>query len=265
MRYSLLLVLMLLPGRAFSQTVAGTPLMCEGLAKLVIPNTTITLAQPVAAGAFLPPTPVGAGAGRGRGQMIPGVPGRVTAAAAGLGLGYNGGRGVPPFSTLPAFCRIAAMLKPSPSSDIHMEAWLPVTGWNGHFRGTSPNGLGGNINYTAMSVGLTDGFAVVSMDTGHQGASQGNDIAWMLNPEKITDFAGRAMHEATVAGKALTTAYYGNSAKYSYMIECGGGTNAAMHELQKYPTDYNGIVVGGFAAHWSRQIFAQMWPWLATR
>ena len=40
-----------------------------------------------------------------------------------------------------------------------MEMWLPITDWNGHFRGTSPNGLGGVINYNAMAVGLSDGFA----------------------------------------------------------------------------------------------------------
>ena len=48
------------------------------------------------------------------------------------------------------------------------------------------------------------------------------------------------------------------------MIECGGGSAAALHEVQKYPTDYNGVVVGGHAAHLTRQIFGQLWLWLAT-
>ena len=137
---------------------------------------------------------------------------------------------------------------------------MPIAGWNGHFRGTSPNGLGGVINYNAMGVGLTDGFAVASTDTGHQGG----DTAWMQVPDKVTDFAGRAMHETTVVGKALTTAYYGTAPKYSYMIECGGGSAAALHEVQKYPADYNGVVVGGHAAHLTRQIFGQLWLWQAT-
>ena len=59
--------------------------------------------------------------------------------------------------------------------------------------------LGGIINYNAMGVGLTDGFAVASTDTGHEGG----DTAWMQMPDKVTDFAGRAMHETTVAGKAI--------------------------------------------------------------
>ncbi len=214
----------------------------------------------------MPPlNPAAAGAGgssafAGTLGPVPDVPGRVTANTAGLGLGYNGGRGIPAFTTLPAFCRVTATLKPSRSSDIRMELWMPVAGWNGLFRGTSPNGLGGIVNYNAMAVGLTDGFAVASTDTGHQGG----DIGWMQVPEKVTDFAGRAMHETTAVGKAVAAAYYGAVPKYSYMIECGGGSAAALHEVQKYPADFNGVVVGGHAAHLTRQIFGQLWLWQAA-
>jgi len=57
---------------------------CEGLAMLKLPNTTITLAQTVAAGAFTPPA------------------------------GTRGGQ----FNDLPAFCRVQATLKPSSDSAI---------------------------------------------------------------------------------------------------------------------------------------------------
>jgi feruloyl esterase len=260
-----LLAIVLLPGAATAQPPRPAS-ACERIASLALPNTTITQVQVVNAGAFAPPVNPSARGGGGSSAFagtlgpVPDVPGRVTANTAGLGLGYNGGRGIPPFSALPAFCRVAATLKPSPSSDVRMEMWLPVAGWNGHFRGTSPNGLGGVVNYNAMGVGLTDGFAVASTDTGHQGG----DTAWMLNAEKVTDFAGRAMHETTIAGKALATAYYGAAPKYSYMIECGGGSAAALHEVQKYPADYNGVVVGGHAAHLTRQIFGQLWLWMAA-
>src|SRR5436305_11604520 len=72
------------------------------------------------------------------------------------------------------------------------------------------------------------------------------------------------MHETTVAGKALATAYYGTAPQYSYMLECGGGSAAALHEVQKYPADYDGVVVGGHAAHLTRQIFGQLWLWMAA-
>lgn len=261
-----ILTILLAPGVAAAQTPVRAPAMCERLASLSLPNTTITLAQVVEAGGFtVPANPAGRGGGgssalAGTLGAVPDVPGRVTANTAGLGLGYNGGRGIPPFRTLPAFCRVAATLKPSAASDIRMELWLPTVGWNGNFRGTSPNGLGGVLNYNAMGVGLVDGFAVASTDTGHQGG----DTAWMHVPDKVTDFAGRAMHETTVVGKALAEAYYGAASRFSYMIECGGGSAAALHEVQKYPADYNGVVVGGHAAHLTRQIFGQFWLWEAT-
>src|SRR5207244_4755336 len=113
---------------------------------------------------------------------------------------------------------------------MHQEMGMPRTGGNGQCRGTSPNGLGGVINYNAMGVGLMEGFAVASTDTGHEGG----DTAWMQAPDKVTDFAGRAMHETTVAGKAFATDYYGTAPKYAYMIECGGGSAAALHEVQQY-------------------------------
>jgi feruloyl esterase len=265
MRRLLVLTIMLVPGVATAQSAQQTLGQCERLASLSLPNAAITLAQVVNAGAFAVPRSApreggGSSALAGTIGPVPDVPGRVTANTAGLGLGYNGGKGIPLFSTLPAFCRVAATLKPSPSSDIRMEMWMPVAGWNGNFRGTSPNGLGGVLNYNAMGVGLTDGFAIASTDTGHQGG----DTAWMRDPEKLTDFAGRAMHETTVAGKALATAYYGTAPKYSYMIECGGGSAAALHEVQKFPADYNGVVVGGHAAHLTRQIFGQLWLWMAA-
>jgi feruloyl esterase len=264
MRCVFLLTAVLVPGAAIAQHAPQVSAACERLASLSLPNTTITLAQVVSGGFKAPPNPAGPSGGSsalaGTLGPVPAVPGRVTPNSAGLGLGYNGGRGIPPFSSLPAFCRVAATLKPSAASDVRMEAWMPVAGWNGHFRGTSPNGLGGVLNYNAMAVGLSDGFAVASTDTGHQGG----DTAWMRIPDRVTDFAGRAMHETTVVGKALTAAYYGVPARYSYMIECGGGSAAALHEVQKYPADYNGVVVGGHAAHLTRQIFGQLWLWLAA-
>jgi feruloyl esterase len=263
---AIVLTIAFAPGRALAQSAARTPAACQALASLSLPNAAVTLTQVVNAGAFSAAANPGARGGGGSSALagtlgpVPDVPGRVTANTAGLGLGYNGGRGVPPFSALPAFCRVAATLRPSAFSDIRMEMWLPIAGWNGRFRGTSPNGLGGVINYNAMGVALTDGFAVAGTDTGHQGG----DTAWMQIPDKVTDFAGRAMHETTVAGKALAAAYYHSAPKYSYMIECGGGSAAALHEVQKYPADYNGVVVGGHAAHLTRQIFGQLWLWMAA-
>jgi feruloyl esterase len=141
---------------------------CDRLSAVALPNTTIALAQTVSAGQFAPPVAPGrGGAGRGPAPALvaPAVPGRVTLASANLGLGLDGGRKRPQFSELPGFCRVAATVKPTPSSDIRMEVWLPMSGWNGRFRGTVANGMGGNIAYASMAAALRDGYAVASSDT----------------------------------------------------------------------------------------------------
>ena len=105
-------------------STAATP--CERLASVTLPNTTITLAQLVEAGAFTPPAPAsGAPAGGGP----------VPAAAAQA------------LRELPAFCRVAATLTPSSDSDIKIEVWMPASGWNGKFQAVGNGGWAGTISY----------------------------------------------------------------------------------------------------------------------
>jgi hypothetical protein len=132
MRWLLLVSVVLVP-RVVAGQIATKSNHCERLASVSLPHATITLAQVVDAGAFVVPANApreggGSSALAGTIGPVPDVPGRVTANTAGLGLGYNGGKGIPPFSTLPAFCRVAATLNPSPTSDIRMELWMPIAG-----------------------------------------------------------------------------------------------------------------------------------------
>jgi tannase/feruloyl esterase len=206
---------------------------CESLKSLSIPHTNITLAQSVPAGQFTLPA--------GTSPPFPGAPG-------------------PNFKELPGFCRVAAVSRPSNDSEIKIEVWMPAAGWNGKFRGTGNGGLGGNMSYGGLATAMHGGFAAAAENTGHGGGS-----AYALDhPEKIVDFGDRAAREMTITAKAAIAAFYGSAPKFSYMVECGGGSIAALKEAQKYPDDYNGVVVGGFAAHLTHHTFAQMWIWQAT-
>jgi hypothetical protein len=132
---------------------------CDSLASLKLPNTTITSANTVAAGAFTPPTAGG------------------------------GANAASQFSNLPAFCRVTATLTPSSDSDIKVEVWLPVSGWNGKFQAVGNGGFAGVISYPALAASVKAGYASASTDTGHQG----NTAAFALgHPEKVVDFADRA-------------------------------------------------------------------------
>ena len=211
-----------------TKALAATP--CESLTKLSLRNTTITLAQTVAAGAFTPPP---------------------------------GGRGGQQFGDLPAFCRVQATLKPSADSDIKMELWMPDAGkWNGKLRGTGNGGLGGGatVNAGPLGNGVRLGYATAGNNTGHEG-----DSSYALtHPEKIKDFGYRSAHEMTVASKALIKAYYDRPLQYSVMAESGGGTIAALSAAQRYPEDYDVIAVTAMSSHLSRHTFGQMWVWYAT-
>ena len=56
---------------------------------------------------------------------------------------------------LPAFCRVAATIRPSKDSDIKIEVWLPADGWNGKFQGVGNGGWTGSISYPALMAALS--------------------------------------------------------------------------------------------------------------
>ena len=64
----------------------------------------------------------------------------------------------------------------------------------------------------------------------------------------------------TVAGQAVTRAYYPGKLRYSYFRGCSNGGRQGLMEAQRYPDDYNGIVAAAPAINWTRLQQAGMWP-----
>jgi tannase/feruloyl esterase len=123
---------------------------CENLQTLSLANTTITLAEPVR-------------------------PGQLSVTQTNLS-----GSQQTSFADLPAFCRVAATLRPSADSDIKIEVWMPLDGWNNKFQAVGNGGFFGSIPYTvggAVGRGMVDalkrGYAIAATDTGHTGNTQG--------------------------------------------------------------------------------------------
>jgi feruloyl esterase len=206
---------------------------CESLRTLNLPNTTITSAQLMPAG----PMQTAAPAGPPGGPVAP-------AAAGGRGGGRGGGRAggaAAPAIQLPAHCRVAAVLKPSSDSHIEMEVWLPAQNWNGKFQAVGNGGWAGSISYPAMATALQEGYATASNDTGHKG---GNALFAIDHPEKLVDFAYRAVHEMTVQSKALIRSYYNQPARLSYWNGCSTGGRQGLMSAQKYPEDFDAILAG---------------------
>ena len=199
---------------------AAKSMACESLLSASFPNTTISRSQSIAAGAYSAP----AGGFPGMG---------------------------PDYSRLPAFCQVVGSIHPTNDSDIRFELWLPSENWNGRFMQTGNGGAAGSIVTSSLADPLMRGYAVANTDTGH--VAGGADIfGWAVDhPEKVTDFAWRAVHELTVTGKAITSSRYGSEPEKSYFVGCSTGGRQGLMEAQRFPDDYDAIVAGAPANNWS--------------
>jgi feruloyl esterase len=144
-----------------------------------------------------------------------------------------------PLSLVP-HCRVAATLRPRPTSEIGMEVWMP-TDWNGKFLALGNGGWAGSISFPAMASGLAAGYAVASNDTGHTGGSAAFAVG---NPEKVVDFAWRAMNEMTFIARAVVETFYERAPRLSYYQGCSTGGRQGMKEALMFPNDFDGIIVG---------------------
>ncbi len=159
---------------------------------------------------------------------------------------------------LPAFCRVQGVLRPTADSHIAFEVWLPADNWNGRFQGVGNGGFAGAIPYSGLVAALRSGFAVAASDTGH--SAGGTDARWAEgHPEKVVDFGWRAVHLTAVAGKALTTAFYGEAPRKAYFASCSNGGRQGLMEAQRFPDDYDGIIAGAPAYKWTGLFTGFVW------
>jgi feruloyl esterase len=149
---------------------------------------------------------------------------------------------------LPAFCRVVAMLAPTPQSEIRVEAWLPVEQWNGKLLGVGNGGFSGSIAHAALGDGLKRGYAAASTNTGHEGGSGRFALG---QPQKVIDFGYRAVHEMTLAAKHWVRDFNARPASHAYWNGCSAGGRQGLQSAQRYPQDYDGIVAGAPALDWT--------------
>ena len=111
--------------------------------------------------------------------------------------------------------------------------------WNGRFMFSTVGGAAGVIGDVKSL--LARGFAMASTDTGHE-ITEGD--AYLRQPEALLDYAYRGVHLATLASKGVISAYYGKDIDYSYLSGCSNGGRAALMEVARFPTDYDGVIAG---------------------
>jgi len=219
------------PSLAVLLTLTAGPALaldCEQLGAAAPANTEIVSAEIVAAGAFSPP------GGRGR----------------------FGGFGSQAYAELPAFCRVVAVARPGQGSEIGIEVWLPVAGWNGKLQAVGNGGWAGSIGHSTLAGALAAGYAVTATDTGHTG---GTPDFIGEHPDKLVDFAHRAVHEMAVLAKAMVIAFYDRPQQRAYFTGCSTGGKQALMAAQRYPADFDGIIAGAAAYYPSHIHGTQVW------
>lgn len=193
----------------------AAPASCESLSSLRLPNATVTSAAEIAAGAFTPPS-------------------------------ANPGRGMAPalaraMADAPAFCRAMLTSRPTADSDIKIEVWLPVSGWNGKLMAVGNGGWAGTISYQPLATAVALGYAATSTDSGHSTPGASFSVG---HPEKLVDYAHRSLHEMAVLAKAVSNAYYGNKVSKAIWNGCSTGGNQGLTLASMYPQDFDAIIAG---------------------
>src|SRR5262245_37157622 len=151
-------------------------------------------------------------------------------------------------------CQVSLTLRPSADSEIKSEVWLPpAPAWNGKFLMEGGGGFVGSVNFGGMTNAVREGYATASTDTGHSGSSGSFALG---HPEKVADFAFRAVHETAVKAKALIAAHYGRDPRLSYWEGCSTGGRQGLMSAERYPEDFDGIIAGAPA---NNQIYLCAW------
>jgi feruloyl esterase len=198
---------------------AASPAGCESLMHLQLPGValTVTNAQLIEAG------------------TLPSGPGTAGSTA-----------------KLPAYCRLDGIIDrrtgaAGVSYGIGFALALPQP-WNGRFLFQGGGGLNGSVLppmgafAAGAEPGLTRGFAVVSTDTGHQGANF--DPSFFQDQQATLDFSYASIGRVAEAVKHIIAHYYGKAPSRSYFTGCSEGGRQAMLMAERYPTYFDGIVAG---------------------
>ena len=177
---------------------------CADLTRLSLPNTTITLAQSYAAG-----------------DTVTGT----TKAPVGL-------------------CRVAGTIKPGSRSNVRFEVWIPTDGsWNGKYQQIGNGGFAGSISASGIANAVSRGYATAGTDDGTSGPPAGAQ-AFIGNMDVLLDYGYRAVKATTDNSKAIVNALMGHAPNRSYFVGCSDGGREALQSAQRYPSDFDGIIVG---------------------
>ncbi|KAK6498378.1 Tannase and feruloyl esterase [Arthrobotrys musiformis] len=163
-------------------------------------------------------------------------------------------QGRPSTTLLADMCRLRLKIKTSATSEVVMEAWMPLDWKKGRYLMLGNGGLGGCIAYSDMAFTTWMGFATIGHNNGHFGLT---GEPFLNNPAVVEDFSYRALKTVTKTGKKAVRHLYSTSVKKSYYLGCSAGGRQGLKAAQDFPEEYDGIVVGAPAIDWNALVASQ--------
>ena len=159
---------------------------------------------------------------------------------------------------VPEHCRVTGSIAP----EIHFEVNLPAA-WNRRFYMSGNGGFAGEVpdsppRAAIRAAALRQGFVTATTNTGHD-ATKEPLATFALDPQKITDYAFRAVHLTAVTAKGIATRYYDRPVAYSYWDGCSTGGRQAMISAQRFPGDFDGIIAGAPVLNFVDTTVAGLW------
>ena len=165
---------------------------------------------------------------------------------------------VPAANGVPEHCRVSGSI----ASDIRFEVNLPVA-WN---RRLYMSGNGGFAGETADSppraavraAALRHGFVTASTNTGHD-AQKEPLASFAVDPQKLTDYAFRAVHLTATTAKQIAARYYDRPVAYAYWDGCSTGGRQGLISAQRFPGDFDGIIAGAPVLNFVDTMVSGVW------
>jgi Tannase and feruloyl esterase len=137
------------------------------------------------------------------------------------------------------------------SYGIRMELRVPEV-WNGRFLYQGGGGMDGMLlsaigeavtHGATQAPALARGYAVISTDSGHQ--ARGIDDALFAHDQQARiDYEYAAIGKVVRVGKQWLSVFSGHGPERTYFQGCSNGGRQGLVAAQRFPLDFDGIVVG---------------------
>jgi feruloyl esterase len=185
-------------------------------------------------------------------------------------------------TALPAHCVVQGTIAPRTGVGgvpygIQFELRMPAA-WNGRFFFQGGGGTDGSVSPATgiinsadggNNVALSQGYAVVSTDGGHQNSTLATTAAFGADPQARIDWGYNAIDKTAVTAKSIIQGSYGAAPDKSYFLGCSNGGRQGMMFTQRFPDAFDGVVAGApvmdlgsitAAEIWGLQQFAKAAP-----